>query len=187
MLQLYVGRSDPLFAVDSLPHRGRRHLVLLRDVYGRSQFRLDFHFLTDNLVTNKKPGHVSIQACGYPSIYQFWSKEPTMKSLLDISKRFSPPTCDLRCGRLCDDHGSTTAAQLLIFHRLPRDVKKEHFEYYQDVFNFLSPNDILFYLWPMFEIYGAEKDSMVFENYTDALIRFQESIQKHLEKTNTNA
>src|SRR5688572_15595751 len=100
-----------------------------------------------------------------------------------ISKRFAPPACDLRCGRICDDHGSTSSAQLSIAHRDPNDVQPEHLEYYHDVFHFLSPPDIIFYIFPVFRFYSDIDADIVLSNFISALIRYSPEIQSLLDSS----
>jgi hypothetical protein len=70
-------------------------------------------------------------------------------SVYELSKKYGPPTIDLRTARIRDDYGDESSATRPIKHRVPEDATKEDFDFYQDVFAFMEFADLLFYLYPI--------------------------------------
>lgn len=76
-----------------------------------------------------------------------------LRRIYELSKKFSPPKRNLQQGRIADD-GDATSAELSVNHRDPNDVSVKELEYYNDVWGFLEPEDLLFYLHPVLHLGG---------------------------------
>ena len=86
-----------------------------------------------------------------------------------IAKKFAPPAVDLRAGRIADD-GDERLAKRPIRHRDPYDVSCADLEYYFDVWGFLTPEDLLFYSYPVARFLGQTGQTPVYyERWVEAL------------------
>ena len=76
-------------------------------------------------------------------------KNADLQEISKLSSKHAPPRTDLRQARIKDDWGSTNGASVELKHKKPDDVTIEHFEAYCDVFGYIHPTDLLFYLYPV--------------------------------------
>ena len=106
-----------------------------------------------------------------------------------ISARFGPPSMTLRDGRIQDDYGSESCAKLVVNHRTTVDVTDEELEYYQDVYTFLTPDSLLFYLAPVTTWLSRHPNSgrTVFDSFVWSLDRHWKAVQEILSSDETEA
>ena len=87
-----------------------------------------------------------------------------------LSKQFAPPKVDLRQGRILDDSGDGRNAQHHLKHRDPSDVSLRDLEYYFDVWGFLDPSDLIFYLHSVLRFaQGVENTPVYYERWSETL------------------
>ena len=67
----------------------------------------------------------------------------------DLSKRYSPPTTDLRKAEIMDSYGDESYATRPIQHLVPEDVTRVDLDHYAHVWAFMQFHDLLFYLYPV--------------------------------------
>ena len=105
-----------------------------------------------------------------------------MDSLFVLSERFGPPVVNLRQGRILDDHGSECCAPIEVDHRKPTDVTRKELEAYSDVWVFLKPRDLLFYLHPVATEFCKNTSLNCIDHFmytfNDALPELQELLTK---------
>jgi hypothetical protein len=99
------------------------------------------------------------------------------RDLYRLSKKFAPPEIDLRRGRILDDGGSDKYATVLLKHRDPTEVSVPELEYYHDVWLFLTPRDLIFYLYSVLRLDRIQGKRLVYlERWLDTVDRRLEEI-----------
>jgi hypothetical protein len=96
----------------------------------------------------------------------------THESVYLMSRKYGPPKIDLRTAEIMDSYGDESCAKLPINHRVPEDVSKEDFDYYQWIFAFMGFEDLLFYLYPIALEYERDNSLNCIDSYMYSLDRF---------------
>jgi hypothetical protein len=73
----------------------------------------------------------------------------THATVYELSKKFGPPKIDLRKAEIIDSYEDESYATRPIDHRIPEDVSRGDFDFYQEVFYTMGFEDLLFYLYPI--------------------------------------
>ena len=93
-----------------------------------------------------------------------------MRDLLyGLSSKYGPPSIDLKNGRIMDDYGDTSCAKVSVKHKIPEDVSREELDYYHDVYAFLNPEDLIFYLYPMWHEFKNDPSLNCIDNFVYSL------------------
>jgi len=113
-----------------------------------------------------------------PRLHVF--SETDQQQLKQLSEHFSPPQIDFFEATRLDDDGATSDNRFEDKrHKTLDDVKESHFKDFRE-FSYMSPQDLIFYLHPIYNAYSKNKGMDAIEFFIFSLERAIDAIQKLL-------
>lgn len=104
--------------------------------------------------------------------------ETDQQQLKQLSDHFAPPHIDFFEATRLDDDGRTSDNRFEgKRHKTVEDVKESHFEDFRE-FSYMSPQDLIFYLHPIYNAYSKNKAMDAIQFFIFSLERAIDAIQK---------